>query len=209
MDYPGKRLPLLLLGAGFGVLALSAVAPHDYPTWVLEVLPIFVALPLLVLTGRSFPLTPLLYWLIFGHAVLLMVGGHYTYARVPAGFWVQDWFGFTRNHYDRLGHFMQGFEPAILAREILLRKQVVARGRWLVTFVISITLAFSAFYELIEWFVALVSAEAADSFLGTQGDVWDTQWDMFMCLVGSITALVVLPRWHDGQLARLGRRGDG
>lgn len=185
-------------------LGLSAIHPYDMGTWWLEVLPVFIALPLLFLSRERFPLTPLLLSLIFIHALVLMIGGHYTYARVPAGFWVQDWFGFHRNHYDRLGHFLQGFEPAILAREILLRRQVVRPGRWLVTFIISITLAFSAFYELIEWAVALVSAEAADSFLGTQGDVWDTQWDMFMCLVGTVAALVLLPRWHDRQLARLG-----
>lgn len=203
MEMAGNRLPLALLLAGLGVLGLSAIAPHDYPTWFLEVVPVLIALPLLLATGKSFPLTPLLYWLIFLHAVLLMVGGHYTYARVPAGFWVQDWFGWERNHYDRLGHFMQGFGPAILAREILLRKAVVRRGAWLVVFIISITLAFSAFYELIEWFVAVLSEEAAESFLGTQGDVWDTQWDMFMCLVGAISALALLSPWHDRQLARL------
>lgn len=209
MENSSKRLPAFLMLAAVAVLVASAVRPHDYPTWFLEVLPVLIAAPLLVATRHSFPLTPLLCWLIFLHAVLLMVGGHYTYAEVPLGFWMQDWFGLDRNHYDRLGHFMQGFEPAILAREILLRKRVLPRGGWLVTFVISITLAFSAFYELIEWFVALVSDEAAESFLGTQGDVWDTQWDMFMCLVGASVALLLLSRRHDRQLAALeagGRR---
>jgi putative membrane protein len=203
MGNSGNRLPVLLFAATLVVLLLSALKPHDYPTWFLEVLPVLIALPLLVATRRSFPLTPLLYWLIFLHAVVLMVGGHYTYAEVPAGFWARDWFGWERNHYDRLGHFMQGLEPAILAREILLRKNVVRRGAWLGLFVISVTLAFSALYEMIEWLVALLSEEAAESFLGTQGDVWDTQWDMFMCLLGSGAALLLLSRRHDRQLARL------
>lgn len=205
MEKESMRLQWTLLLGTLLVLGLTAIRPHDYATWFLEVLPVLIALPLLIGTARSFPLTSLLYWLIFWHALLLMVGGHYTYARVPAGFWVQDLLGFERNHYDRLGHFMQGFEPAVLAREILLRKGVVKPGRWLVTVVISITLAFSAFYELIEWAVALVSEEAADSFLGTQGDVWDTQWDMFMCLLGAVSALLLLSRVHDRQLADLKR----
>lgn len=194
----------LLMGALVIALAVSAVKPYDMATWWLEVLPVFIALPLLFAARGRFPLTPLLLALIFLHALVLIVGGHYTYARVPAGFWVQDLMGFERNHYDRLGHFLQGFEPAVLAREILLRRNVVRRGGWLVLFVISITLAFSAFYELIEWFVALVSDEAADSFLGTQGDVWDTQWDMFMCLVGAVAALLFLAPWHDRQLRARG-----
>lgn len=202
-----EKLPLreiLLLAATIIVLLLTAIRPHDYPTWLLEVLPVLIALPLLIFTWKRFPLTPLLYGLIFLHALVLMVGGHYTYAQVPLGFWAQDWFGWERNHYDRLGHFLQGFEPAILAREILLRKNVVKRGGWLLLFVVSVTMAFSALYELIEWLVALVSEEAAESFLGTQGDVWDTQWDMFMCLVGSATALLLLSRRHDRQLAQKG-----
>lgn len=200
---PCRKEPVILLGMLVLVMGWSVINPHDYPTWGLEVFPVFIALPLLLWTSQSFPLTDLLYRLIFIHAVILVVGGHYTYALVPAGFQVQDLFGFERNHYDRLGHFVQGLEPAILAREILLRKNVVKRGGWLVLFVISICLAFSAFYELIEWFVATVSAEAAESFLGTQGDVWDTQWDMFMCLVGAISALVLFSRVHDGQLSAL------
>ena len=202
-----RKEPVILLVLTLLVLGWSAISPHDYPTWWLEVLPVFIALPLLLWTRTSFPLTDLLYRLIFLHAVILIVGGHYTYALVPAGFQVQDLFGFERNHYDRLGHFVQGLEPAILAREILLRKNVVKRGGWLVLFVISICLAFSAFYELIEWFVATVSAEAAESFLGTQGDVWDTQWDMFMCLCGAMAALAVFSKVHDGQLERLAASG--
>lgn len=202
-----RKEPVILLVLTLLVLGWSAINPHDYPTWWLEVLPVFIALPFLLWTRTSFPLTDLLYRLIFLHAVILIVGGHYTYALVPAGFQVQDLFGFERNHYDRLGHFVQGLEPAILAREILLRKNVVKRGGWLVLFVISICLAFSAFYELIEWFVATVSAEAAESFLGTQGDVWDTQWDMFMCLCGAGVALAIFSNVHDGQLERLSVSG--
>lgn len=197
---PATRNHWLLMAALAVALAVSAVKPYDMATWWLEVLPVFIALPLLFASRERFPLTSLLLCLIFLHALVLIVGGHYTYARVPAGFWVQDLLGFERNHYDRLGHFLQGFEPAVLAREILLRKAVVRRGGWLVLFVVSITLAFSAVYELIEWLVALLSEEAAESFLGTQGDVWDTQWDMFMCLVGSSCALLLLSGWHDRQL---------
>lgn len=204
---PDRKEPAVLLVLTLLVLGWSAVNPHDYPTWWLEVLPVLIAVPLLLWTYKTFPLTELLYRLIFLHAVILIVGGHYTYALVPAGFQVQDLFGFERNHYDRLGHFVQGLEPAILAREILLRHHVVKRGGWLVLFVISICLAFSAFYELIEWFVATVSEEAAESFLGTQGDVWDTQWDMFMCLLGAGTALALFSTVHDGQLKRLSATG--
>lgn len=203
MQSQNRREPLVLLLACLALLAVTAINPHDFTTWVLEVFPVFLALPLLCISYKSFALTPLLYRLIFLHAIILMVGGHYTYAKVPLGFWMQEWFDFQRNHYDRIGHFMQGFEPAILAREILIRKNVVKRGAWLVLFVLSITLAFSACYEFIEWFVAVVSAEAADAFLGTQGDVWDTQWDMLMCLIGAATALVLLPRLHDVHLAGL------
>lgn len=203
MESASRREPLVLALVAAAALVLTAIRPYDYATWWLEVFPVLLAAPALLLSYKSFPLTPLLYRLILLHAIILMVGGHYTYARVPLGFWMEDWFHFHRNHYDRIGHFMQGFEPAILAREILIRKNVVKRGGWLVLFVLSITLAFSACYEFIEWFVALVSAEAAESFLGTQGDVWDTQWDMFMCLIGAIAALLLLSRLHDRQLARL------
>lgn len=200
-----RKEPAILLALTLAVLGWSVINPHDMATWWLEVLPVFIALPLLLWTHKTFPLTDLLYRLIFLHAVILIVGGHYTYALVPAGFQVQDLFGFERNHYDRLGHFFQGLEPAILAREILLRKKVVQRGGWLVLFVISICLAFSAFYELIEWFVATVSAQAAESFLGTQGDVWDTQWDMFMALTGALAAQWLLRSRHDRQISRLDR----
>jgi putative membrane protein len=154
-------------------------------------------------TYRRFPLTPLAYRLIFLHACILMVGGHYTYAEVPLGFWLRDLLGLARNHYDRLGHFAQGFVPAIVAREILLRKTPLMPGGWVFFLVTSICLAISAFYELVEWWTALASGEAATAFLGTQGDVWDTQWDMFLCLVGALTAQLTLSRVHDRELVRL------
>lgn len=184
-------------------LALSGFAPHDRTTWWLEVFPILVAAPLLVATHRRFPLTPLLYTLLALHALILVVGGHYTYARVPLGFWVQDVFGLARNHYDRLGHFAQGFIPAILAREILLRTSPLRPGRWLFVIVTAVCLAFSACYEFIEWWTALAGGESAEAFLGTQGDVWDTQWDMFLAMIGAITAQLLLGRMHDRALGKL------
>jgi putative membrane protein len=190
----------VLLAAGAVLLALTAVRPHDYFTWFLEVAPILIGVPILVATAKSFPLTPLLYRLLFVHAVILMVGGHYTYAEVPLGFWMRDAFGFARNHYDRIGHFAQGFVPAVLAREILIRRDVVRRGGWLFFLVTCVCLAFSAFYELVEWWTALLTGSAATAFLGTQGDPWDTQWDMCLALVGALTAQLVLGRVHDRQL---------
>ncbi|NNK38950.1 MAG: DUF2238 domain-containing protein [Xanthomonadales bacterium] len=187
----------------FGVLAWSAWNPHDYPTWWLEVLPAILALLILAATRKRFPLTPLAYWLILFHAIVLMIGGHYTYAEVPLGDWVRDLTDGSRNNYDKLGHFVQGFVPAIVAREILIRFEVVGRRGWLSLIVVCICLAFSAFYELIEWWVALLSDEAAESFLGTQGYVWDTQSDMFLALLGAILALVLLSRFHDRQLAHV------
>ena len=147
-----------------------------------------------------------LYTLLAVHALILILGGHYTYAQVPLGFWVQDWLGFARNHYDRLGHFAQGFVPAILVREILLRTSPLRRGRWLFFLVTATCLAISACYELIEWWAALAGGEAADAFLGTQGDVWDTQWDMFLALLGALTAQLLLGRAHDRALVRIMRR---
>jgi putative membrane protein len=190
-----------LLAVVLAVLVWSGIEPHDRFTWLLEVAPVLIGLPVVLATRRRFPLTPLLYLLLAVHAVILMVGGKYTYAEVPAGFWVQDWLGLARNHYDRLGHFAQGFVPAILAREILSRRSPLRGSRWLGFVVVAICLAFSAFYELIEWWTAAASGEAADAFLGTQGDPWDTQWDMFLALLGAISALVLLRRVHDRQLA--------
>jgi putative membrane protein len=187
----------------FLALAWSAWNPHDYPTWWLEVLPALLVLIVLFLTRERFPLTPLAYWLILIHSVILMVGGHYTYAEVPAGDWVRDWTGGSRNNYDKLGHLAQGFIPAIVIREILVRNKVIARRGWLAVIVVCICLAISAFYELLEWWVALLSDDAAESFLGTQGYVWDTQSDMFMALLGAVLALFIFSRYHDRQMANM------
>lgn len=195
--------PVLLLGLGAVALLLSGIGPQDRLTWLLEVAPVLIAAPLLIATFRRFRLTPLLYRLILLHALILMLGGHYTYAEVPPGFWVQDLFELGRNHYDRLGHLAQGFIPAILAREILLRRTPLTAGRWLFVLVTSVCLAFSATYEIIEWGAAVALGQSADAFLGTQGDPWDTQWDMFMALIGAVTAQATLARLHDRQLARL------
>jgi putative membrane protein len=181
----------------------SAWVPYDRATWWLEVGPVLIGAPLLIATHRRFPLTPLLYRLLFLHALILILGGHYTYARVPPGFWVQDLFEFSRNHYDRLGHLAQGFVPAILAREILLRASPLERGGWLFLCVTSICLAFSAFYEMVEWWAAVIGGDSAEAFLGTQGDVWDTQWDMFLALTGALLAQLLLARRHDSELGRL------
>jgi putative membrane protein len=154
-------------------------------------------------TRRRFPLTPLAYRLIFVHALILMLGGRYTYAEVPLGFWVRDALGLARNHYDRLGHFAQGFVPAIVAREILVRKSPLRRDGWLFFLVACVCLSVSAIYELVEWWTAVATGEAATAFLGTQGDPWDTQWDMFLALLGALTAQLTLARVHDRQLDRL------
>ena len=194
------REPLSLLGATIVVLVWSGVQPYERGTWILEVFPVLMGIPILFATFSRFPLSPLVYRLLFIHAVILMVGGHYTYAQVPVGFAVQDLLDLSRNHYDRLGHFAQGFVPAILAREVLLRTSPLKRGKWLFCLVVSVCLAFSAFYELLEWWAALIGGESADAFLGTQGDIWDSQWDMFLALVGAISALVFLAGVHDRSL---------
>ncbi|MDX3659463.1 DUF2238 domain-containing protein [Streptomyces sp. ID05-26A] len=195
--------PLVLLGLTVVALVASGIAPHSRSTWYLEVAPVVIGGALLVATYRRFRLTPLLYRLIFLHALVLVLGGHYTYARVPAGFWVQDWFDLARNHYDRFAHFVQGFVPAVLAREILLRRGVVRPGGWLFFLVVCVCLAFSATYELGEWLAAVIGGDAAGDFLGTQGDVWDTQWDMAMALLGAVAAQVLLRRVHDRELTRV------
>ncbi len=191
------------------VLAWSAIGPHDRFTWFLEVVPVLIGVPLALAVQRRFPLSSLLLVLLWWHSVILIVGGHYTYARVPLGDWAMEWFGWTRNNYDKVGHFAQGFVLAILTREILLRTSPLGdRGddkpsRWLAFLCVSVCLAFSAFYELIEWWVAVASGAAADDFLGTQGYVWDTQSDMAWALGGAMTALLVLGWLHDRSLARL------
>lgn len=198
-----RREPWVLLALVGVALVASGIRPYERGTWLLEVLPVLIGVPILLATGRRFPLTPLLYRLIFLHALILILGGHYTYARVPLGFWVQDLLDLSRNHYDRLGHLAQGFIPAILAREVLLRTSPLRPGKWLFTLVTAICLAFSAFYELIEWWAAVIGGSSAESFLGTQGDVWDTQWDMFLALIGAISAQLLLSRHHDRELETL------
>jgi len=202
-----RREPAVLLLVLVALLALSAVGAHDLFTWTLEVAPIFIAVPILVVTYTRFPLTPLAYRLIFLHAVILMVGGHYTYAQVPLGFWMKDLFGFARNHYDRIGHFAQGFVPAIVVREVLLRKTPLKSGGWLFILVTCVCLAVSACYEFFEWGMAIATGSKADAFLGTQGDPWDTQWDMLWALIGAVTSQLLLARMHDREVARLARGG--
>jgi putative membrane protein len=203
-----NRNSFIWLSVFFVVLIWSAIGPHDRITWWLEVLPALVGLVLIAVTRNSFPLTPILYGLILVHAVILMVGGHYTYAEVPLGDWMREWFNSDRNNYDKIGHFAQGFIPAILTREILVRKEVVRSGAWLGFIVVSICLAFSAFYELLEWAAAMLSAEAAEAFLGTQGYVWDTQSDMLWAMSGAILSLFLLSHVHDRQLKNV-KEGSG
>ncbi len=197
---------VLLFAMLFLVLSLiiSGSNPFDRGTWFMEVLPVLIVVPLLIHTYKRFPLTNLLYVLIFIHCMVLIVGGTYTYARVPFGFEMAEWFGLDRNPYDKIGHFMQGFVPAIAAREILLRNDILKHGKMLIFIVISIVLAISASYELIEWAAALALGEGAEEFLGTQGYEWDTQSDMFFALIGSVSALLLLSKWHDRQLYKLG-----
>lgn len=199
-----SRLPLALLALVGLALAASALAPYDRATWWMEVAPVLIVAPVLLATHRRFPLTPLLQVLIAAHALVLIVGGTWTYARVPVGFWLQDVLALDRNPYDRIGHFMQGFVPAIAAREILLRQRVLRAGGWLFFVVICICLAISAAYELVEWGAAVALGQGAEAFLGTQGDPWDTQSDMAMALLGALAAQLLLGGWHGRQLARLG-----
>lgn len=197
------RLNAVLATVVIAALAVSGLAPYDRATWLMEVAPVLIALRLMIASRRSYPLTTLLYVLIAAHALVLIAGGFWTYARVPFGFWLQELFGAGRNPYDKIGHFMQGFVPALVAREILLRGGHVS-GRKMTAFLcICIAMAISASYELIEWAAALLMGQGADEFLGTLGDVWNTQSDMFMALIGSSTAIASLSGWHDRQLAAL------
>lgn len=196
-------LGLVVLAA----LVSSGVAPYDRATWLLEVAPVLIAAPLLLWSYPRFPLTRLLYGVIAFHALVLILGGAYTYARVPAGFWVQEWFDLSRNPYDKLGHFIQGVTPALLTREILLRRRIVAAGKMLGFLAVCVALAFSAFYELIEWWVALLAGQGAEDFLGTQGDPWDTQSDMFMALLGALLSVILLARPQNRQIRRLSGAG--
>lgn len=194
----------MLLAITAALLGVSGYRPYEMGTWWLEVFPILVAVPILLATYRRFPLTPLAYTLIALHACILMLGAHYTYARVPLGFWLQDVFDFSRNHYDRIGHLAQGFIPALIAREVLLRRTPLRPGGWLFFLVCCVCLAISACYEFIEWWAALIGGDGATEFLGTQGDVWDTQWDMLMALIGAMVGQITLARIHDRQLFHLG-----
>ncbi len=199
MSY-ARPLPILWTVSFFAVLVWSAIAPKDYPTWALEVAPAIIGFIILALTRKSFPLTPLVYTLILLHCWILMVGGHYTYAEVPLFDTIREIFNQSRNNYDKLGHFAQGFVPALICREILIRLNVISGKNFTHFFTLCFVLALSAFYELIEWWVALLSEEAADAFLGTQGYIWDTQSDMMWALTGGISALLFLSGYHNKQI---------
>jgi putative membrane protein len=197
---PPTLLALVILG-----LIVTGIRPYDRLTWLLETVWVIVGIPVVLLTWRRFPMTTLLCCLLAVHALILIYGGLHTYARTPLGDWLRDLFGLSRNPYDRIGHFTQGFVPAILVREILVRRSPLRGSRWLPVIVVCVCLAFSAVFEMVEWLSAVVGGSAADDFLATQGDVWDTQWDMFLALVGAVTALATLSRPHDRQLASLSR----
>jgi len=203
---PSRRSIIVWCAIFAIVLVWSFVAPKDRLTWWLESAPALVAIVILAATMRRFPLTPLVYWLILAHSIVLMVGGHYTYAEVPLFDWLKEPFGWSRNNYDKVGHFVQGFVPALIARELLLRRTRLESGGWLNVIVVSVCLAISALYELIEWQVAVSSGEASDAFLATQGDVWDTQKDMATALIGAIVAVATLTGVHDRELAALGSK---
>lgn len=200
-----KKYPIILLTIVMCFWIWSGIEPHDTRlTWFLETLPFMLALPIMLLTYKRFPLTSLTYTIIAIHAMVLMLGGHYSYAKVPLGFWMEDWFGWTRNNYDKIGHFMQGFGPAIYTREILARTSPLKRGKWLGFLSIAVPLAFSALYEIFEWLASLSDPTDTEAFLGTQGYIWDTQSDMFLCLIGSIVAVILLTGIHNKYLRKMG-----
>jgi putative membrane protein len=200
-----KKYHIILLVIVLAFWTWSGFMPRDTRlTWVLETFPVMIALPIMLLTYRKFPLSDLTYTLIAIHAMVLMVGGHYSYAKVPLGYWMEHWFGWTRNDYDKIGHFMQGFGPAIYTREIMVRTSPLKRGKWLAFISIAVPLAFSALYEIFEWMASLTNPADTEAFLGTQGYVWDTQTDMLWCLIGSIVALVLFAKLHDKYLLKLG-----
>jgi len=202
---PSKKYPLILLTIVLLFWIWSGIKPHDTRlTWTLETLPFMIALPVMLFTYNRFPLTNLTYTLIAIHAMILMLGGHYSYAKVPVGFWMEDWFGWTRNNYDKIGHFMQGFCPAIYTREIMARTSPLRPGRWLGVISVAVPLAFSAIYEIVEWLASLSNPTDTEAFLGTQGYIWDTQTDMFWCLIGSIVALILLTKLHNRYLQSFG-----
>jgi len=203
MNRPRRVLPPVLLGLVLLALVVSGIQPYDRLTWLLETVWVMIGVAIILLTWKRFPLTTLLCCLLAVHALILIVGGHWTYARTPTGNWLRDVFDLSRNPWDRIGHFAQGFVPAILVRELLVRTSPLRGSRWLAPLVVCACLAFSAFFEMIEWWSALIGGAAADDFLATQGDVWDTQWDMFLALVGAITSLLLLSRVHDRQLSKL------
>lgn len=198
-----KKYHIFLLSATIAVMAWSGIAPRDYFTWILEVFPGIIGIAILLSLYRKFRLSNLLYTLIAVHIMVLAVGGHYTYAEMPLFNWLRDTFGLARNYYDRLGHLMQGLVPALIAREIFLRQQVVKPGAWLNFFMVASALTVSVFYEFIEWWVAVGTGTAAEAFLGTQGDVWDTQWDMFMALLGALVAAMFFTKAHDKSLNKI------
>jgi len=198
-----NRTARILLGCVLACLALSRVGATNPTIWFAEVLPVLIGAVILGATWRRFRLTSLLCWLLAIHAIILIVGGHYTYAQVPLGNWLRDWLDLSRNPYDRIGHFAQGFVPAILTREILLRTSPLRAGKWLFFLVTSVCLAFSAFYEIIEWLYSVLGGDGSAEFLGTQGDIWDAQWDMFTALLGALLGQLMLSRYHDRQLMRL------
>jgi putative membrane protein len=204
-DHRAQHIGLLLVG--LAVLAWSAWKPKDYFIWFLECAPAMIYAAIAIALYRRFRFTDLVYWLVLIHAIILIVGGHYTYAEMPLFNWLRDEFGLARNYYDRLGHVAQGFIPAIIAREVLVRLNVVNGKAWLFFVVVCFCLALSAFYEFVEWWVAVGTGEAATAFLATQGDVWDTQWDMFLALIGATAAQLLLRGWHDRQLRRLKASG--